>query len=186
MDVLLRARFGRGLEPAMRIRLTSELDDILQDAAVTAFRQLRGFEYRGSGSLLAWFGTIALRAAGDRLDYWRADKRSPAIHNRGHAVADTSQPGDGTPENVSASTPSALSELHRAEGRRRLGDALAELPERQQTIVMWRFFAGAEWADIAAEVESPSAEAIKMECVLKILPAIAAIMRRQAQNAKAD
>src|SRR5262245_34794778 len=75
---LLVGRFRHGLEPALRAHLEDELEDILQETALTMFRELRAFRYRGRGSLLAWIGTVAMHTAADRVDYWRAGKRNPA------------------------------------------------------------------------------------------------------------
>ena len=178
-EVLLVGRFRNGLEPALRARLEDELEDILQDTALTVFRDLRGFQYRGRGSLLAWIGTIATHTAADRVDYWRTGKRNPKLVQRvgpdsGSSMAPAVEPRDPGS--------GAATQVGKSERRRMLGEVLATLPERFQTIVMWRFFAGAEWAEIAAEVGSPSADAVKMECLVKVLPAIAAALqgRRRA------
>ena len=180
-EVLLAGRFRAALEPALRSHLEAELEDILQESAVTVFRQLGRFEYRGPGSLLAWAGTIALRAARDRVTYWKAGKRSPRSRHPG-AFPNADSSG-GSAASVADPGSGPVSQLFLAEKRRRLAEALATLPERYQTIVLWRFFAGAQWSEIAAEVGSPSAEAVKMECLLKVLPAIAAALPSQGNGA---
>jgi RNA polymerase sigma factor (sigma-70 family) len=181
-EILLAGRFRASLEPSLRSQLEADLEDILQESSLTIFRQLPGFEYRGQGSLLAWAGTIALRAARDRVAYWKAGKRSP--RSRRPAASASTDPSRASSASVAEPGPGPASRLCVAEKRRQLAEALATLPERFQTIVLWRFFAGAGWAEIAAEVGSPSGEAVKMECLLKVLPAIAAALPRQRSAAE--
>ena len=57
--------------------------------------------------------------------------------------------------------------------------ALASLSDRHHTIVLWRFFAGAEWSEIAQEIGAPSGDAVRMECYLKVFPAIAAVLAKR-------
>ncbi|HEX6810865.1 MAG TPA: sigma-70 family RNA polymerase sigma factor [Planctomycetota bacterium] len=179
-EVLLLGRFRHGLEPALRALLEDELEDILQETALAVFRELPAFRYRGRGSLVAWIGTVAMHTAADRVDYWRAGKRNPATLRRAGAEGGNSTAGAIDPRDPGSG---AVTRVNRSERRRLLAEVLATLPERYQTIVLWRFFAGAEWAEIAAEVGSPSADAVKMECLTKVLPAIAAAMPAQPNRA---
>jgi hypothetical protein len=57
------------------------------------------------------------------------------------------------------------------ERRRRVAAALAALPERWYTLLHLRFLGGAEWSEIAAAIGSPTADAARIECTQRALPA---------------
>ncbi len=178
LEILLAGKFRSSLDPILRSRLESEMEDILQEVALEVHKRLRTFEYRGEGSLLAWMATIATRKAKDRAVYWKADRRRPhqerpfaagKARPAGSESSRGSQPLDPRPR------PSTQAEL--AEKRRKVAVVLAKLSDRDHDIVLLRFFAGAEWEEIASEIGATSGEAVKKECFRRILPAIATALR---------
>jgi len=180
LEILLASRFRASLAPRLRARLDADLDDVLQASALAAFSKLSDFEYRGSGSLLAWLSTIALRTARDRVDYWAAEKRGAGM--------DVSMEPSGTDTDGSAvagRSPAVQhldparhppSEAALREKRRRVAEVIGALSERDQQIVLLRFFGDASWDEVARQLGSSSGEAVKKECFRRVLPAIAAAM----------
>ncbi len=181
LEVLVAGRIRSGLEPALRSRLDAELDDVLQEAALTVLTKLPAFEYRGPGSVLAWMAQIGANVVRDRADYWRAGRRRAARE----------QPMPESVTTVAGTTiatgflqyggPGPQTEYEQRHARRTVAAALAGLPDRDHTIVLWRFFAGAEWAEIATEVGAASAEAVRKEWAVRILPALAITLTRSAR-----
>lgn len=135
-------------------------DDVLQECLKTAIEKLGSFEYRGPGSLYGWMETIAANKVSDAMDYWEADKRS-AHRERplGSSPIDTSSSPPDPPDRG----PGPRTSLEVAERDRRLAAALNSLPGRMSKILMLRSHFDAEWADIAAAVGSPSADAVRKE-----------------------
>ncbi len=63
-----------------------------------------------------------------------------------------------------------------SEKRRKVARALAELDQRHHQILFLRFFGGAAWQEIAEQINAPTADAARMECAGKALPALAAAL----------
>lgn len=175
LEVLIAGRIRAGVPAALRVRL--EADDVVQEVAATVFAKLGEFEYRGPGSVLAWMSVIAQRTVNDWLDYWRAGKRHP-----GSELPPSARGGGETTQSPwgrhvdRASGPAT--EFATRERRRRLAAAMADLSEREHVIVFWKFFGGASWTEIAAEVGAPSGDAVRKECYLKVFPALALLLAR--------
>jgi RNA polymerase sigma factor (sigma-70 family) len=176
IEILVAGRIRSGLEFALRPRLDAEAEDVFQEVAATVFEKLSNFEYRGAGSLLAWIRRIVELAVLERANYWRAGKRHPAAEQRPAPIGAETRPGGASA--VPDSRPGPATTFEEAEGRRRVAAALATLSERHHTILFFRFFGGAEWAEIAAEVGAASPDAVRMECHLHALPALAAALAR--------
>jgi DNA-directed RNA polymerase specialized sigma24 family protein len=54
--------------------LASDVDDLVQDVLLVAFREIAGFEWRGQGAFRAWLGTILSNQV---RDYFRRQKYRP-------------------------------------------------------------------------------------------------------------
>lgn len=67
------------LELGDRLRRCLESEDVLQSAALEAFKALPRFEYRGAGSLRAYLHRIVLNTIRDRADHFAAKKRAGAV-----------------------------------------------------------------------------------------------------------
>ena len=178
LEILVAGRIRSGIQPALRARL--DADDVLQEVAVTVFGKLGEFDYRGPGSVLAWMSVIAKRTVSDWLDYWRAGKRHPRVE------LPSAWTGMGTRGTTHGSglfladvTKGPATELAARERRLRLAAAMADLSEREHLIVLWRFFGGAAWTEIAAELGASSADAVRKECYLRVFPALAIALARR-------
>src|SRR5262249_5649797 len=166
----IRAR----LAPELRSRLDAEFDDLLQEVARTVLVAIGRFEYRGPGSLFAWMRRVAERVVGERIDYWRAARRNPGRERLTGAPGGGGR-GDGQPgPAVPARGAGPATDAATGEERRRIRRAMVRLSERHHDIILLRFFAGADWDEVARHVGSPSADAARMECLGKSVPALAA------------
>jgi len=172
LEMLVAMRVMPRLEADLRARI--DADDILQETAQTVRRKLGEFRYLGPGSILAWMTAIVLHVVTDQIRYWRAKIRDPArllaLDSDSRALRSPQETGLQHPGTGPATA------ADRAEVRRLVAAALARLPDRQQTIVLWRFFGGASWEEVAAEVGSPSAAAVRMEFTGKILPLLTTLL----------
>jgi RNA polymerase sigma factor (sigma-70 family) len=183
LEILVAGRIRSGLDPVLASRLDAEVDDLLQEVAIRTLAKFPEFEYRGLGSVLSWMSAIASFVVQERVQYWTAEKRNPHLERPLAAPAPTggdSDPRSPPPLRHRGSSPSSA--LHLAERRRRIGAALAALPERQHAIVFLRFYGGAEWDEIAREVGAPSGDAVRMECYLKIFPQLSTLLARPARD----
>lgn len=104
---------------------SSLADEIASDTFSRAFRSWAKFDPR-KGDRQTWLFSIAFRAV---ADHYRSEKRRPGTPIE--SVADLRDSAEG---------PSQALEL--AEERRRLGEALSRLDDREREIVSLRFFAG--------------------------------------------
>jgi RNA polymerase sigma factor (sigma-70 family) len=174
LELIVAARLLPRLAPELRARI--ELDDVLQIASRKVQAKLCDFEFRGPGSILAWMTAIVTHVVTDQIDYWRAAardvRRERALPGRdadtGSSAVPAPDPGHGPATRAS-----------RAEQRRCVARALQGLSERHQTIVILRFFAGATWEEIAAELaEGHGGDAVRMEFNGKLLPLLAKLLAR--------
>ncbi len=172
LEVHFWARLRPQLEPSLRTVV--DVDDLLQETATNAWKHLGGFEYRGAGSLLAWTREILARVLHERLDYWRAAKRHPRKERMLATTASTNAP----PRALVDPSPGPSSSIAMVERRRRVAAALAALPERWYTLLHLRFLGGAEWSEIAEAIGSPTADAARIECTQRALPAFAQAFAR--------
>ncbi len=184
LEVLITSRIRRGLTPALRVRLDAELDDILQEAAVIAFARLGQFEYRGPGSILAWLEQIGTHLVSDRADYWRAGKRSPSREKRLGGASTAAFDAHAAAVDLPHRGPGPATEHDQEHARRAVATALSDLSEREQTVVLLRFFGGATWSEIAAEVHAQSGDAVRKEWSDRILPAFAVAMARVGRSGR--
>lgn len=113
------------------LRSFAEVDDILQEAWLRAFRDFAQFTYRSPGSFMSWLARIA--------DHAMADVARAQGRQKRHAVEmlrfrSASNPAG--PEPLDSKTPSRL--LAQEESLRRLLDKLNALPEdyRQAILLM--------------------------------------------------
>jgi RNA polymerase sigma factor (sigma-70 family) len=177
LEILIAGRIRHRVQPTLRAKLDAE--DVLQDVAMTVFGKLSEFEYRGPGSVMAWMAMIAERTINDWIDYWRAGKRHPRVES---PMARTGTAGTtNLPLPDFARGPATDATVR--ERRRRLAAAMATLPEREHLIVLWRFFGGAPWSEIADELGGASPDAVRKECYLRAVPALGAALKQIHETA---
>jgi RNA polymerase sigma-70 factor (ECF subfamily) len=124
LAVLIHYRMGE------RLRNTFEVDDILQEAFLEAYRQLDHFSYRSAGSFFRWISRIAEHVIVDAARYEGRDKR-----DAGERIPLRSESHPSGFEPVDTRTPGKL--LDRHETMCRLVASLDALPEQyRQAIFM--------------------------------------------------
>ena len=121
----------------VRAMLSSDADaeDVTQDALLTVLTSLHKYTPRADVRFAAWVGTIAVNTARRRFR-----RRRPELTATGELPEMPGEIADPTED------------LDRARERRALLIALAELPERERTVVSLRYGAELNASEIAASV----------------------------------
>lgn len=123
----------------------ADADEVVVDTFGQAWRTAGQFE-SGRGSVAAWLATIARTRA---LDLVRArGRRSRALERAAQLAA------GGVASPVAAGEP-ADRDAERAEARRLVTRALAELPESQRRAIELAYFGGLSQSEIATELGEP-------------------------------
>jgi RNA polymerase sigma factor (sigma-70 family) len=142
LPVLRRWAHGRLPQYA---RDLADTDDLVQVTLIRAIDRLGEFEPRHEGAFLAYLRRILLNSIRDEI---RGAMR---------------QPGRGPlPEDLPARLPSAVEQAIGRETMEAYEAALAGLPEIQQEAVILRVEFGFSYPEIAAALDRPSANAVRM------------------------
>jgi RNA polymerase sigma-70 factor (ECF subfamily) len=138
------------------LRGTREVDDILQETLLRAFRDLGQFHYRAPGSFLKWLSTIADHVIVDAARYEGRERRKAA------EVVPLSQ----APELADTKTPSRL--LAQKEGIARLLERLDALPEDYRLAIVLAKIEGLSTAELAERMgKSREAAALLLHRAVK-------------------
>jgi RNA polymerase sigma-70 factor (ECF subfamily) len=130
-------RWAHGRLPASA-RDLSDTDDLVQVTLLRAMNNIGEFDARHTGSFLAYLRQILLNQVRDEL---RRQQRRP-----GGAELDTEIPD--------LETPPLVEQMLGHERVRAYEKALAQLPKRQQELIVMRMEFGMSYPEIAAEVDS--------------------------------
>jgi len=129
----------------------SELDDLLQEVAVTLVSKVH--ELRDEAAIRPWLRSVALnvaRAAGRRTSRERARRsRAEPVHAPGPSRSDTGDAGS-MPDGASPDTPVQV----REEGERLL-DLARELPDGYREPLLMRCVRDMSYREIASVLELP-------------------------------
>lgn len=117
LRMFIRVRLGAGLASQV------EPDDVLQEAYLAAHRSFAQFDYTEDGAFLRWLCRIVENRLRDWHDHFAAAKRQPVEIPR----SDPTGP---------------VTALGRAEDRRRMEQALQQLPEDYRLVLLYRYFEG--------------------------------------------
>jgi RNA polymerase sigma-70 factor (ECF subfamily) len=115
-------------------------DDVIQDAFLSAWQDLEGFEYTGEGSFRRWLARIVMNTLHDHVRHNTAKGRD-ARRERGDAHLEQ---GDRV------ESPDEL--LARLERHRAVLLAMAALPEEEQDLICQRIFEDLSFYQIAANL----------------------------------
>lgn len=124
MRATARARLGRAL------RADVDSGDVVQEAYLSAMRDVHRTEWRGERSFAGWLRRIISRKIVDLADRMRAVKRAPVKL---------------TPERP----PGPSTEVERSEARVRISTGLARLQPDHRRVLQMRYFDGLAFASIA-------------------------------------
>jgi RNA polymerase sigma-70 factor (ECF subfamily) len=136
-----------------RTRTFAEVDDIVQETFLRAFRDIQQFSYEKPGGFLRWLSTIADHAIIDRVRYQGRERRA------GEQVAFRSESNPAGPDPADTKTPSRL--LAQQEAVERLLARLAALPEDYRKAILMAKIEGLSTAEIARQL-GKSREAVAL------------------------
>ncbi len=138
-------RFAHGRLP-QGCRDLAETEDLVQVSLMRALKRVEGFNCRGQGAFFAYLRQIALNAVREEI---RRHGRRPVHTNDSQALP-------AAPDSV----------LGHAVAQQTLADyeaALEQLAGGQREAVIMRMEFDMSYAEIAAELGSPSADAVRMQ-----------------------
>ena len=126
------------------LRRFTEVDDILQETLLRAFRALASFEYRAPGSFLHWLSRIADHVIADTARFHSRERRA------GEEVPFRSESNPGGPEPADSHTPSRM--LREEQGVAALVSRLDALPAQYREVIVLAKIEGLSTAEVAARL----------------------------------
>ncbi|HUB79108.1 MAG TPA: sigma-70 family RNA polymerase sigma factor [Bryobacteraceae bacterium] len=136
-----------------RTRTFAEVDDVMQETLLRAFRDIGQFSYQARGSFLCWLSAIADHVIVDRVRYQGRERRT------GEEIPFRSESNPAGPEPVDTKTPSRL--LAQKEAVERLLSRLDALPEDYRDAILMAKIEGLTTAEIAGRT-GKSREAVAL------------------------
>jgi RNA polymerase sigma-70 factor, ECF subfamily len=127
-----------------RGRTFAEVDDIVQETFLRAFRDIHNFNYQSPGSFLRWLSAIADHVIIDRIRYQGRERRAR------EEIPFRSASNPAGPEPPDTKTPSRL--LAQQEAVERLLARLAALPEDYRNAILMAKIEGRTTAEIAEKL----------------------------------
>jgi len=124
-----------------RARERSEVEDVVQDTCLRAYRDVSLFTYQTPGSFLRWLSSIADHVIVDRVRYQNRDRRA------GEEIPFRSESNPLGPEPADTKTPSRL--LGQQEAVDRLLGRLNELPDDYRQAILLAKIEGLSTAEMA-------------------------------------
>lgn len=162
LAVLLRYKAGAEL------RSSVDIDDLLQETFLRAFRDIGHFSYESPGSFWNWLACIAGHVVLDAARFQGRQKR-----RAGEAVRFRSESNPNGPDPIDLKTPSLL--LSEKEAVQALLDRLDALPEDYRQAILLAKVDGLTTAEIAARLgKSREAAALLLHRALKRFRALPA------------
>jgi RNA polymerase sigma-70 factor (ECF subfamily) len=139
LAVLVHYRLGAD------IRRDADVDDILQETMLRAYRDIGQFEYKTAGSFMSWLTRIAGHVIVDAARAQNRQKRA-AEHV---PFRSTSNPGG--PEPSDHNTPSRIFAAHEALSR--FVETLGRLPEDYRRVILLAKVEGLTTSEVAQRLE---------------------------------
>jgi RNA polymerase sigma-70 factor, ECF subfamily len=130
-----------------------DVEDLVQETYLRAFRDIGGFTYQAPGSFLRWLSAIADHAIADRMRYQNRERRA------GEEVPFRSASNPGGPEPADTKTPSRL--FAQQEAVERLLARLDALPEDYRQALVLAKIEGLTTLEIAERL-GKSREAVAL------------------------
>lgn len=145
LNVLARLHMG----PALLRR--QDPADFVQHTFLEAHRNLPRFRGTSEAELRGWLRQILVMAIAQAVRALTSDKRDPAREQELRLEFDRSQAR--VEQMFVAMQTSPSMKVHRNEQAQRLAEAMAQLPELQQEILLKRYCEGMALNDIAAQLD---------------------------------
>lgn len=139
LAVMIHCRMGGGL------RRDADVDDILQETFLRAYRDIDGFDYKAPGSFMSWLARIAENVI---VDAARSRNR---LKRAGEHVPFRSESNPGGPEPIDRHTPSRIFSENESLGR--FVEMLARLPEDYRRVIVLAKVEGLSLSEVAQRLE---------------------------------
>src|SRR4030095_1272094 len=128
LEALIRLRMGAWL------RTQVEVEDILQETSLQAFRSIQTFQWTGDGSFGRWLGGIAENAIHTNLKKWKARKRGAG--HRARPIDCGVYARDSTSLSFAGDASTPLKTLLREERFSRLEKAIGSLRASYRQVII--------------------------------------------------
>ncbi len=135
LAVIIHYRLGRSL------RRDADVDDVLQETLLRAYRDIERFEYKAPGSFMSWLARIADHVI---VDMARAQNRQKRA---GEHVRFRSESNPGGPEPADSRTPSRI--FAENESLDRFVETLGRLPEDYRRVILLAKVEGLTTSEVA-------------------------------------
>jgi RNA polymerase sigma-70 factor (ECF subfamily) len=147
------------------LRRLADVEDVLQETFLEAFRDLKQFQYQKPGGFLGWLSRVADHVIADTARFHgRRKRRADLVRFRSEGTPDG-------PEPVDSATPSRL--LAEKEGLRDLIQKLDQLPEDYRRAILLAKVEGLSNAEMAQQLgRSREAAALLLHRAIKRFRAI--------------
>ena len=156
---MLRSRADAQMGPALKGKL--EPEDVLQEVYLDVFRQIHGFENRGTDSFVNWVLTILDSKLIDIRRAFHRQKRDIAREVRLPSTSGTESYWNLLDQVYADSgTPSRV--VRRDEAVGALLACLSRLPDTQRQVIELRFLHGRSVAEVAKRLDKSSASVIAL------------------------
>ena len=139
LAVIIHYRLGPSL------RRDADVDDILQETLLRAYRDIERFEYKAAGSFMSWLARIADHVI---VDAARAQNRKKRA---GEHVRFRSESNPGGPEPADYHTPSRIFRENEALGK--FVQLLGGLPEDYRQVIVLSKVEGLTTAEVARRLD---------------------------------
>jgi RNA polymerase sigma-70 factor (subfamily 1) len=154
LAVLIHYRLGPEL------RRHADVEDILQETLLKAFRDIRQFDYQSPGSFFRWLARIADHIVADMARFQGRQKRAAEV------VRFRSESNPGGPEPADTGTPSRIFRENEALGR--LIEELNLLSEDYRRVILLSKVEGLTTAEVAQQLgKSNEATALLLHRAIK-------------------
>jgi RNA polymerase sigma-70 factor (ECF subfamily) len=139
LAVLIHCKLGSNL------RRDADVDDVLQETLLRAYRDISRFDYRAPGSFMSWVARIADHVLADMARSQNRQKRA------GEHVPFRSESNPAGPEPADYHTPSRI--FTENESLRRFVDLLERLPEDYRRVILLAKVEGLTTSEVAERLE---------------------------------
>jgi RNA polymerase sigma-70 factor, ECF subfamily len=149
----------------VNLRRDADVDDVLQETLLRAYRDIARFEYQAPGSFMSWLARIADHVIVDTARAQNRQKRA------GEHVPFRSQSNPGGPEPADYNTPSRIFRENESVGR--FVEMLGRLPEDYRRVILLAKVEGLTTSEVAQHLEkSNEATSLLLHRAIKRLHAL--------------